>query len=67
MGKQYIFLDPSEVESTNAYLVDEKDLGEYLKDAEVGEQVYEVKLVYEITEEYKKIVKEVPQGKGRQE
>ena len=56
-SKVYIFYDPEEVESINAYIASERELGAYLEDAEVGTLVYEAALKYKITEEYKRLVK----------
>lgn len=59
MDKVYIVYDPDEVESTNAYIVRLDELGNYLKDINVGSEIYEATLKYKITEEYKHLLEEV--------
>lgn len=57
MEKIFIAYDPNELENQNAYIIKINELGNWLPDLNVGVEIYEAKLKYEVTEECKRLVK----------
>jgi len=58
MEKVFIAYDPNETERMNANIIKQNELGEWLEDLRVGTEIYEAKLKYKITEEYKHLLEE---------
>lgn len=58
MDKVFIVYDPNELENMNACIIQKNELGEWLPDLKEGTEIYEATLKYEVTGEYKKLLKE---------